>query len=353
MLVTCRWHHLRVAGFDRASLSPRLVDELPAELPFGLTLSDVGPALLGQNAQLTRCSGMRVMSRYEIQGLHQRGRSCVVTLRDEAFDPLPEVDVFVKLATAREAEISADLAAAGVPVPSLLFDVPRTDSTHVLGFEFLDTIGIDFAAAADVTELLAVIVALNACSPAVVGLSADPPPGRPEAEFTESVKSALVFVESLHLLEWVTAAELMDVFAEAKCWAAAMPTAVTHGEMYFQHVGRRRDGPLRMFDLATVGVRPRFSDLCSLVSGIARESASDEIDVIADYLSQLMLAGTPAPSVHEGLRELRRLRVLSCCKSLPWLVRSLDDPHLGLEAVADKVETMRRDLGDLGVVRSA
>ena len=103
-----------------------------------------------------------------------------------------------------------------------------------------------------------------------------------------------------------------------------------------------------MFDLATVGVRPRFSDLCSLVSGIARECASDEIDVIADYLVQLTLAGAAAPSVHEGLRELRRLRVLSCCQSLPWLVRSLDDPHLGLEAVADKVETIRRDLGDLG-----
>ena len=110
---------------------------------------------------------------------------------------------------------------------------------------------------------------------------------------------------------------------------------------------------MRIFDLATVGVRPRFSDLCSLVSGIARECALDEIDVIADYLAQLTLAGASAPGVHEGLRELRRLRVLNCCQSLPWLVRSLDDPHLGLEAVADKVETMRRDLGGLGVVRSA
>lgn len=334
-------------------MSPKLVDELPAELPFGLTLSDVGPALLGHDARLTRGSGMRVVSRYEILGLHQRGRSCVVTLRDEAVDPLPELDVFVKLATAREAEIAANLAAAGVPIPSLLFDVPRTDSTHVLGFEFLDTIGIDFASAAEVSELLAVIAALNACSPAAVGLSSDPPHGRPEAEFTESVKSALVFVESVRLLEWATAAELMDIYARAKRWAAAMLTAVTHGEMYFQQVGRRRDGPLRTFDVATVGVRPRFSDLCSLVSGIARECASDEIDVIANYLSQLMLAGAPAPSVPEGLRELRRLRVLSCCQSLPWLVRSLDNPHLGLEAVADCVETMRRDLGDLGVVRSA
>lgn len=334
-------------------MSPKLVDELPAELPFGLTLSDVGPALAGPNAQLTRGSGMRVATRYEIQGLHQRGRSRVLTLRDEAFDPMPEVDVFVKLATAREAEIAAHLAAAGVPIPSLLFDVPRTDSAHVLGFEFLDTIGIDFVSAAEVTELLAVIAALNTRPPEVLGMSTDPPPGRPEAEFTASVKSALAFMESVRPLEWATAAELMDVYARAKRWAAAMPTAVTHGEMHFQQVGRRRDGPLRMFDLATVGVRPRFSDLCSLVSGIARVCASDEIDVIADYLAHLMLAGTPAPSVHEGLREMRRLRVLSCFQSLPWLVRSLDDPHLGLEAVADKVETMRRDLGDLGVVRSA
>jgi hypothetical protein len=167
------------------------------------------------------------------------------------------------------------------------------------------------------------------------------------------VGSALAFVESVRLLEWATAAELLDIYAGARRWAAAMPTAVTHGEMYFQHVGRQREGSLRMFDLATVGVRPRFSDLCSLIRGIARECALDEIDVIAGYLAQLARAGAAAPSVEEGLRELRRLRVLSCFQSLPWLVRSLDDPHLGLEAVADKVETMRRDLGDLRVVRSA
>ena len=334
-------------------MSPKLVEERPAELPFGLTLSDVGLALIGRNSQLSPGGGMRVVTRYEIQGLHQRGRSCIVTLRDEAFDPVPEVDVFVKLATAREAEISAKLAAAGAPIPSLLFNVPRTDSTHILGFEFLDTIGIDFVSAAEVTELLAVLAALNACSPAVLGLSADPPLGRPEAEFTESVKSALAFVESVRLLDWVTAAELMDIYAGAKRWAAAMPTAVTHGEMYFQQVGRRQEGSLRMFDLATVGVRPRFSDLCSLVSGIARECALDEIDVLADYLVQLTLAGAAAPNVHDGLRELRCLRVLSCCQSLPWLVRSLDGPHLRLETVADKVETMRRDLCDLGLVRSA
>lgn len=353
MRVTCRWHYLRVAGFDRTSLSPKLVEERPADLPFGLTLFDLGPAFRGRNVQLPRGSGWRVVTRYEVQGLHQRGRSRVVTLRDEAFDPFPEVDVFVKLATAREAEISANLAAAGAPIPSLLFDVPRSDSTHVLGFEFLDTIGIDFASAAEVTELLALIARLNACSPAILGLAANPPSGRPEAEFTDSVRYALAFVESVGLLEWATVAEVIDIYARAKRWAAAMPTAVTHGEMYFHQVGRRREGSLRMFDLATVGVRPRFSDLCSLVSGIARECALDEIDVIAGYLAQLALAGAPEPSVHEGLRELRRLRVLSCCQSLPWLVRSLDDPHLGLEAVADKVATMRRDLGDLGVLRSA
>lgn len=115
----------------------------------------------------------------------------------------------------------------------------------------------------------------------------------------------------------------------------------------------RREGSLRIFDLATVGVRPRFADLCTLVSGIARECGSEEIDVIADYMEQLTLAGAAALSMHEGLGELRRLRVLSCCQSLSWLVRSLEDPHLGLGAVANKVETMRRELAELGVIRSA
>ena len=343
----CGW-----PGFDRASLSPKLVDERPAELPFGLTLYDFGPSLIGRNAQLSPGGGMRVVTRYEIQGLHQRGRSCVVTLRDEAFDPVPEVDVFVKLATAREAEISAKLAAAGAPIPSLLFNVPSTDSTHILGFEILDTIGIDVVSAAEVTELLAVIAALNACSPAVLGLSADPPPGRPEAEFTDSVKSALSFVESVRLLDWVTATELMDIYAGAKRWAAAMPTAVTHGEMYFQQVGRRQGGSLRMFDLATVGGRPRFSNLCSLVSGIAEECAWTR-STSSPSTSVATLAGAAAPNVHDGHRELRCLRVLSCYQSLPWLVRSLDGRHLRLKAVADKVETVRRKIGDLGLVRSA
>lgn len=340
-----------MAGFDRVFLSPKLVEERSVELPFGLTPRDLGPALRGSDGT-PRDRVLEVVARYDIQGLHQRDNSRVITLRADA-DQSFEVDVFVKLATDREAEITRRLISAGVPIPPLLFDVATSEGAHVLGFEFLPTIGIDFDSPGEVTELLAAVAVLNACSPETLRPTAHLPPGRPEAEFTARVASALAFVESIGILEWATPNELIAIYAEAKRWAVTMPTAVTHGEMYFQQVGRRRAGQLVMFDLATVGVRPRFSDLCSLVTGIDHECSWDEGDVLAHYLAELERAGATTPLLDEGLTELRRLRVLSCFESLPWLVRSLDDPHLGDHAVVANLETLRRDLHDLRVGRQA
>jgi hypothetical protein len=268
------------------------------------------------------------------------------------FEGAAGIDVFVKRspASAREADRHVQLEAAGVAVPRLLFDVEASDGDHVLGFEFLDTIGIDFDSSKEVTELLTLVATLNAVPPSALGGSSRPSPGRPEAEFTASVERALITAQSNRLLRSAAleVSEWLDLYAVAKRWATCMPAALTHGEMYFQQVGRAAGGPLVIFDLATVGLRPRFSDLCILARDLDDLTDHDETEVLRIYLDALRAAGVATPTVVDGLDELRRLRVLRGLQSMPWLAGALHDPELGLTVVEQNVETLRRDLADLG-----
>ena len=236
----------------------------------------------------------------------------------------------------------------------LIFTVEVADGNQVLGFEFLDTIGIDFDSSDEVRELLALVATLNSVDPAALGGAPTPPPGRPEAEFTASLERALVRARSMSLLDWssLEVSDWLEVYREARRWAASMPRAVTHGEMYFQQVGRAGNGPLVIFDLATIGVRPRFSDLCSLVEGLERYGAGEQAALLSSYLDALAIGGVTVPSAADALEELWRLRVLSRFQSLQWLTQSLDDAELGLEALEDNIATLRGDLLDLGIVRS-
>lgn len=340
-----------MAGFDRMSLSPVLTIEEVIDLPFGLTWAQVTAALPDLDPRAV--ADCRALKRYEIQGLHDRAGSVVVSFEYPTRTGHAIRDVFVKHSPALEADRHVQLAAAGVPLPRLLLTADAATGNQVLGFEFLDTIGIDFESSDEVRELLALVATLNAVDPAALGGASTPPPGRPEAEFTAGVERALVTARSMSLLDWASmeVSDWLEVYREAKGWAASMPRAVTHGEMYFQQVGRAGNGPLVIFDLATVGVRPRFFDLCSLVRGLVRYAADDEAAVLAAYLDALTAASVTVPSVLDSLDELRRLRVLSCFQSLPWLARSLDNPELGLDALEDKLSTLRGDLFDLGIVR--
>lgn len=338
--------------FDRARLSPVRVADAPAALPFLLGWQDIRGVLVGLDAD--RASECRSYERYEIQGLRARDRSTIVSVSYPTTDGHVVVDMFVKRTprAAREAERHAQLTAAGVAVPRLLWHVELPEGEDVLGFEFLDTIGIDFTSAEEITELLTLLATLNAVPPSALGESPSPPRGRPEAEFTASVEAALTAAQSAGRLSWasLTMKDWLALYQDAKRWAGRMPTAVTHGEMYFQQVGRARTGPLVIFDLATVGLRPRFFDLCSLMRGLV-DRGGDEVALFGCYLNAVQAAGgTTALTPTEGIEELRRLRILGAFHSLPWLTRSVDDPDLGITALTDNINILRGDLAALAIV---
>jgi hypothetical protein len=70
---------------------------------------------------------------------------------------------------------------------------------------------------------------------------------------------------------------------------ASMPTALSHGELYFQQVGwSDRDGmrTLVMFDLATLAHRPRLSDIGNILPLLARESGERELTLFETYLGR-------------------------------------------------------------------
>jgi hypothetical protein len=133
----------------------------------------------------------------------------------------------------------------------------------------------------------------------------------------------------------------IERYHEAKRACAGIPSALTHGELSFQQVGRRADGTLVVFDLATLGLRPRLDDLCTVVPALAAHTGTDEGELLATYLDELAARGTddvPKPDV--AAHELRRLRILGAFQSLPWLVRAHADPELGIEALERCVATL-------------
>lgn len=338
--------------FDRASLSPRLVDAEPMDLPFGLTLHELAPALPGlARDRLAECV---VTRRYALQGLRDRARSTPMTVRYAAADGFDTVDLFVKRtpAAAPEGEWYRLLAANDVPVPALLAEIPREDGDVVVVVELLELIGIDFDDSAEVTELLRLLARLNAIPDRAPHESPPSPKGLPEVQFTAMVRDALDALRVMEPFEdlGIVVPTWLGAYVATNRICATLPTALTHGEMYFQHVGRRRGGDLVLFDLATVGVRPRLSDLCSIVSVLAEQLAVDERDVLGRYLDETAALGAPVPAVDVAYEELRLLRIHSAYQSLPWLVSAHTDPDIGFEMLAHSVATLRRDLFELGVL---
>ena len=115
-----------------------------------------------------------------------------------------------------------------------------------------------------------------------------------------------------------------------------LPTALTHGELAPQHLGRTEDGALIMFDLATVGRRPRFADIANLLATLAHLAGKDEKSILGDYLTYLA-RGSRAPTLDEQTwAELQLARFVQAVEALPWYL-SLQQPaelHQHLRTIA-------------------
>ena len=334
-----------MTAFSKASLSPRRVPSEVVALPFGLTWRELAPAL--RIDAVAARSSLVATRRFELQGLRGEGRSAVVTVEGAA----APLDLFVKLVLTPERDTHAMLRRAGVPVPRLLAEAARGDDRAVLVFEFLGTVGIDTSDPAEVVELLELVARLNAVDVRAAGQLPPLPPGQPDAVFTASIVDALTQIRERGRRRALDVEQWLGAYALAGERAASMPGALTHGELYFQQVGRRAEGPLVLLDVATVHRRPRFSDVSSILAPLAAGLGETEADTLRRYLRALEGRGVAVPPVADALVELRWLRVHRAFQSLPWLTKSSTDPAIGRSHLDGHVATLEHDLVELGALR--
>lgn len=311
-------------------LSPeRVPSPRPAALPFGLTWTDLAGALPGAGA-----GGSAVVSHVR-RGPHQGGHpSVIMTLsyRSPAGDPRRRT-LFFKRTThrSREALRHRFLAGHGVPVPDLAVCVERDDG-EVLGLQFLPSIGLG---PADVDEALRLVAALNRLTD-LPGPVARTPPGIDQDAFDDLLGQALVALGTSWPGRQVTG--WLETYRRAAVRHQELPTALTHGELAAQQVGRTEDGRLVVLDLATVGRRARFADIANLLTTLAQLSGRSETSVFGTYLGHLSQDGGPS-RVDEGAEaELRLTRFVQGMEALPW--------RLGLGRPAELQDHLRTVAAD-------
>ena len=173
---------------------------------------------------------------------------------------------------------------------------------EVLGVEFLPAIGME---AADVDDLVRLVATLNALTDAPWTIAT--PAGMPQPEFEQLLATAMDDVAA----RWPEhrSGDWLQLYRSAARSYLTLPRALTHGELAAQQVGRTEDGRLVVFDLATVGMRPRFADLANLLQALGRLEDGDEQSVLRRYLGHLARAGGPACSLERpGRAEADPLR---------------------------------------------
>lgn len=226
------------------------------------------------------------------------------------------------------------LAGSAVPTPRLL-QAMVLPPVEILVLECLDRIGIDVGSSGEVVELLRLVAALNSARPSV-RLTAGP--GAPQADFDAGVLSAM---RSLP----VEADRWYAAYRSAVAKVAGMPTALCHGEFYFQQVGwARREGGLTLvvFDLETLGYRPRFADVGSVLYALAAETGRSQAELLSVYLDELQQRTGASVGVEAALSELRVFRWVNACWGLPWLLRQHAEAP-GSVPLDQTLECMRED----------
>jgi len=280
------------------------------ELPFDLTWDDLAIALPDITGRGTaRVSHLK-------RGTHQGGHpSAIMTLSyvgkgGQSHDRT----LFFKHGPddSREADCYRFLIERGLAVPDMAVSVDRSDG-EVLGLEFLPSIGIGPVVVDDVLQLVATLNSLTD-APAVVTTL---PPGMPQPAFEQVLAAALVKID--HSWPELEPAGWLGRYREAIRDYAKLPRALTHGELAPQQIGRTEGDRLVMFDLATVGERPRFADLATLLPVLSRLAGEDTLSILNRYLRQLAEGGQTC-TTERAWAELRLTRFVQGVEALPWQI---------------------------------
>jgi Phosphotransferase enzyme family len=310
-----------------ARLSPVPVEPRSCALPYGLVWDDLRDVLPG----FTTPIGARAWVAFDKQGLNGGVTSCILTLGYSLRDGQDQTKtVFVKQAVdpaKAEAARYRYLTGRGIPVARLLTSV-TTDRGEVIVLEFLPTIGVH---PADADQLLSVVARLNAV--------ADPPgalftaqAGMPVDAFDARVATALATLGSDSAAAGVVdATRWLDQYKTTEQMVARLPLALNHGELALQQVGLNPAGQVVLFDLETMALLPRFTDIAALVASLAEVSGRRQRDLFGLYLREFTaLTGVTLP-VRSAWAEVVAVRVVSSFEALPWLMEMADDPVVGFD----------------------
>lgn len=110
-----------------------------------------------------------------------------------------------------------------------------------------------------------------------------------------------------------------------------LPTALNHGELYFQQLGwSRTDGDRRlvMFDLATMAGLPRFTDIANVLAALAAQTGREQRELFATYLAALRTLTGVGLNESKVWEEMQLVRTLTSFQSLPWLTERSARPTL-------------------------
>lgn len=213
--------------------------------------------------------------------------------------------------------------------------------------EFLPTIGIQPREADELLRLVARLNSTNAPHSRLFHSAT----GTPTEMFNERVKAALV--ASARGLGAVDPARWYDAYQLAEDAATSLPTAINHGELFFQQIGwARAEGrrTLVMFDLETMSLRPRFTDVANVLVGLSELTGRDQRELFNAYLTALQECSGVAVNRQTAWEEMRLVRALSFFQSLPWLVAAGGDAQLSTAAVTTLL-TLNDDLSALDILR--
>lgn len=324
----------RMNPFEPAHLSPLAKAPLACALPYDLTWDDLRPILPDFDERGS--AKAQAFASYEKQGLNGGSNSCILTLRyPSGENQLWSKTIFIKRTTSpekAEAHKYQFIASQGVPTPHLLGAIRRGGAEIIL-LEFLPTIGIDFRDANEVNSILHLVAHLNSIQspPDLFNRPSRDRQHASNAAFDGSVQAALTDLSrdrtlpaTIDVPRWFNAYQIAQEASDS------MSLAVNHDEFYFQQVGWAQRGATRqlvIFDLETMSLRPRFTDIASVLYPLAVYTGRDQVELFEVYLDRLHQLNQLELDIDVALRELRLLRVMTSCHSLPWLVDEARHPE--------------------------
>ena len=340
-----RPHH-----FTPARLSPVPVEPRACALPYALTWADLRGSLPGCAAE----PDGRAWTSYAKQGLNKGPNSTILTLEYAAADgPRRTRTVFVKQVddpVNAEAAKYRFLSSRGIPTPRLLATVVR-GGTEVVVLEFVATIGIE---PDETDDLLSLVAALNAVDQPPRELFT-PRPGLPAGEFHTRVENAVATLArdpAVSASVPVEPRRWLAAYTRVERAVATYPLALNHGELYFQQVGwagTADERRLVVFDLETMALLPRFTDVAALLREMSAQTGRTQRELFGRYLRSLHALTGHAVDETPAWDEVRMVRILSTFEGLPWYVEVAGQPEVP-DPLSDVAADMYDDLTALGLL---